>query len=108
MKKYFFWALLVLSCSTFFGQAPLGDDVTGELDKMVNIPNSPEAEAFSQYGNTAVSLYTGTPNKKDKFEFIYQDLGAYTEEHSSPHARHVTNVVSNIDELNKSNNIQNL
>ena len=33
-----------------------------ELAKMVSIPNSPEAEAFAQYGNTSVSLYTGTPN----------------------------------------------
>ncbi|WP_422349037.1 hypothetical protein [Flagellimonas sp.] len=33
-----------------------------ELAKMVQIPNSPEAEAFTKYGNTAVSLYTGVPN----------------------------------------------
>lgn len=33
-----------------------------ELAKMVQIPNSPEAEAFTKYGNTSVSLYTGTPN----------------------------------------------
>lgn len=32
-----------------------------ELLRMVKIPNSPEAESFTKYGNTSVSLYTGTP-----------------------------------------------
>jgi len=33
-----------------------------ELNKMVSIPNSPEAQAFISYGDIDVSLYTGTPN----------------------------------------------
>lgn len=37
-------------------------DFSAELQKLIRIPNSPEAEAFQRYGNTSVSLYTGTPN----------------------------------------------
>ncbi|MEM7381588.1 MAG: hypothetical protein AAF361_10390, partial [Bacteroidota bacterium] len=33
-----------------------------ELNKLVRIPNSPEAEAFSKYGDTNVSMYSGTPS----------------------------------------------
>lgn len=48
-----------------FGMA-LGQNVETmyqqELDKMVQIPNSPEARAFAKYGNSDVSLHTGTPN----------------------------------------------
>lgn len=33
----------------------------GLVSKMVNIPNSPEAQAFAKYGDTEVSLYTGVP-----------------------------------------------
>lgn len=33
-----------------------------ELNRMVNIPNSPEAQAFAKYGDIDVSLYSGTPN----------------------------------------------
>lgn len=33
-----------------------------ELNKMVRIPNSPEAEAFAKYGDIDVSMYSGTPN----------------------------------------------
>jgi hypothetical protein len=33
-----------------------------ELARMTSIPNSPEAQAFEKYGNTSVSMYTGTPN----------------------------------------------
>jgi len=39
-----------------------GFDYGGELSQMVNIPNSPEAAAFMQYGNTKVNLYVGAPN----------------------------------------------
>lgn len=37
------------------------DFYAGELSKMVNIPNSPEAEAFTKYGDNQVSLYSGIP-----------------------------------------------
>ncbi len=33
-----------------------------ELERMVKLPNTPEAEAFAKYGNTSVSMYSGTPN----------------------------------------------
>ena len=33
-----------------------------ELARMLKIPNTPEAQAFANYGNTSVSLYTGVPN----------------------------------------------
>ncbi len=33
-----------------------------ELARMAKIPNSPEAQAFTKYGSTSVSLYTGTPD----------------------------------------------
>ena len=37
-------------------------DVQKELERQIQIPNTPEAQAFEKYGNTSVSLYTGTPN----------------------------------------------
>ena len=37
-------------------------DYTKELQRVSSIPNSPEAAAFEKYGNTPVSLYTGTAN----------------------------------------------
>ncbi|MEM1338970.1 MAG: RHS repeat domain-containing protein [Bacteroidota bacterium] len=33
-----------------------------EVNKLVSIPNSPEAQAFAKYGDIDVSLYSGTPN----------------------------------------------
>ena len=33
-----------------------------ELERMVKVPNNPEATAFTKYGNTSVSMYSGTPN----------------------------------------------
>ncbi|MFT5892926.1 MAG: hypothetical protein ACI9Y7_003041, partial [Dokdonia sp.] len=37
-------------------------DYEAELNRSVPIPNSPEAEAFTQYGNTPVNMYAGSPN----------------------------------------------
>jgi len=37
-------------------------DPTAESGKLATIPNSPEAQAFTKYGNTSVNMYTGTPN----------------------------------------------
>ncbi|MEN1786377.1 MAG: hypothetical protein AAGF77_14760 [Bacteroidota bacterium] len=33
-----------------------------ELNKMVRIPNSPEAQAFAKYGDHSVDMYSGTPS----------------------------------------------
>ncbi len=33
-----------------------------ELHNYVEVPNSPEAAAFTKYGNTSINLYTGTPD----------------------------------------------
>lgn len=33
-----------------------------KIEDLVKIPNSPEAQAFTKYGNTKVNLYTGTPD----------------------------------------------
>jgi len=33
-----------------------------EAIRMAPVPNSPEAQAFTKYGNTPVNMYTGTPN----------------------------------------------
>jgi len=43
-------------------EAAEGFDYGSELSQMVNIPNSPEAAAFMQYGDTQVNLHSGTPN----------------------------------------------
>lgn len=37
-------------------------DYKSELQRMANIPNSPEAFAFTKYGDIPASLYTGSPN----------------------------------------------
>ena len=54
--------ILVISC---FSLTALGqeepDFYSGEVSKMVNIPNSPEAAAFAKYGDTQVSMFTGVP-----------------------------------------------
>ncbi len=56
--------LLTFLCTTFlvFSQNDPEIDYAGELVKSVEIPQSPEAAAFEKYGNTSVSMYTGTPN----------------------------------------------
>ncbi len=33
-----------------------------KIEELVKIPNSPEAQAFTKYGNTPVNLYTGSPD----------------------------------------------
>ncbi len=53
---------LLISCLTltmFAQEEP--DFYSGEVSKMVNIPNSPEAAAFAKYGDTQVSMFTGVP-----------------------------------------------
>lgn len=64
MKKFIVLSGLLLCCFHICAQD--GDDnpfnYDGELARVLNIPNSPEAEAFTKYGNTSVNMYTGTPN----------------------------------------------
>lgn len=61
-------SLLFLLCSVLYAQRGGGDqesqgfDYTKELERQVKIPNTPEAQAFAKYGNTSVSMYSGTPN----------------------------------------------
>lgn len=58
---------LILTLSSFIG---LGQDFEAKtdnysipgIDQLVQVPASPEAEAFTKYGNAPVSLYTGTPD----------------------------------------------
>ncbi|MEX0273466.1 MAG: RHS repeat domain-containing protein [Flavobacteriaceae bacterium] len=57
MNKFIAASVLLVGLVTY-GQKPYED----QLDRMLQIPNSPEAMAFQKYGNTPVSLYTGTPN----------------------------------------------
>ncbi|MEK6153610.1 RHS repeat domain-containing protein [Flavobacteriaceae bacterium 3-367] len=58
MKLLFFLGLGFAA----FGQQPTQDDFyQSEVNKLVNIPVSPEAAAYAQYGNTPVNLYSGIP-----------------------------------------------
>ncbi len=68
MKSLFYLIIIfilgILSC---YGQDDTGPNdssfnANAEIARMVNIPNSPEATAFTQYGNTSANMYTGTPN----------------------------------------------
>lgn len=34
----------------------------GSMDKIIEVPQSPEVAAFEKYGNLSANLYTGTPN----------------------------------------------
>jgi hypothetical protein len=39
-----------------------GFNTAAEINNQIKLPKSPEAEAFEKYGNTAVNLYSGTPD----------------------------------------------
>jgi len=55
-------SILLTYTSYSSGQEPTEEDFyKGEVSKMVNIPNSPEAEAFSKYGDIQVNMYAGVP-----------------------------------------------
>ncbi len=61
MKKVFLLLLLGMVC--FMAQAQTNlFDAAAELERVAGVPNAPEAEAFTKYGDIPVSLYTGTPN----------------------------------------------
>ena len=58
------FTLITVPClSPAFGQYQIGELGVTEPDfrRDMVIPPSPEAQAFAKYGNTPVSLYTGTP-----------------------------------------------
>ncbi|MEM9001567.1 MAG: hypothetical protein AAGB24_14995 [Bacteroidota bacterium] len=53
--------LLLWLCTTVV-QAQEAFDYGEELSKMATIPNSPEATAFAQYGDTGTDLHRGSPS----------------------------------------------
>lgn len=57
MKFKLFFAFIIIFINYCFSQ----EDVPN-VQQIIQVPNSPEATAFIKYGNTPVSLYTGTPN----------------------------------------------
>ncbi len=57
MKKI----VLIASLISTFVVSSQNMNYQKELERMVKIPNTPEAEAFTKYGNTSVSMYSGTP-----------------------------------------------
>lgn len=60
------WLSILLSVMVF--QTTVGQiydnsfNTVAETSKMAPTPNSPEAQAFTKYGDVPVSMYTGTPN----------------------------------------------
>jgi len=60
--------LLGLVLSTLMFQVSIGQiydnsfDPVSETSRMAPTPNSPEAQAFTKYGDISVSMYSGTPN----------------------------------------------
>jgi len=55
--------IILVSFMTFQANAQEVENLyQQELNKMVKIPNSPEAQAFAKYGDYNVSMYSGTPN----------------------------------------------
>ncbi|MEM7186813.1 MAG: hypothetical protein AAF466_09155 [Bacteroidota bacterium] len=59
MNKYLFLGLLFV---TAYGWSQNQANYSEQFSKLVQVPNSPEAEAFTQYGSYDVGLLTGTPN----------------------------------------------
>ncbi len=66
LKHNYYMCLLTILCTVLSLHAQETDsqasfDYESELNRSVSIPNSPEAEAFTQYGNTPVNMYAGSP-----------------------------------------------
>ncbi|MEW7291264.1 hypothetical protein [Aquimarina sp. 2304DJ70-9] len=59
MNKFICSMALLCCIAMGFSQEGTGFDYSKELQRIASIPNSPEAEAFTKYGNTPVRLYTG-------------------------------------------------
>lgn len=58
------WLAGILFCFAFKSFSQSGYDqfeVGTELNRLISAGNTPEASSFGKYGNTPVSLYTGTP-----------------------------------------------
>ena len=50
---------LIIIPLSVFAQEPM-NNFDYELERMVQIPNSPEVNEFMRYGDTSVNLYSGT------------------------------------------------
>lgn len=56
---------LIVACLFLVGTVAFAQEnfnAEGELGKMIQTPNSPEAQAFGGYGSVPINLRTGTPN----------------------------------------------
>lgn len=64
MKKYIILCFLLslIQSFTYSQETSEDDSYINELRRMVQIPNSPEAQEFTKYGEHSVSLYTGAPD----------------------------------------------
>jgi len=67
IRKIMLLTLLLGSLGVKVGFGQIDDDDVFSLqwpsmDQLIRTPNSPEATAFTKYGNTPVSLYTGRPD----------------------------------------------
>jgi len=62
IKVLFLSIFFPCSLYTALGQTSNEIDMySGEVTKMVNIPNSPQAQAFEKYGNSMINRYSGVP-----------------------------------------------
>lgn len=62
MKKIVFIFIIII---TQIGYTQITDESfnpEAEANRLAKTPNSPEAQAFTKYGNTPVNMYTGAPN----------------------------------------------
>lgn len=67
MKNQFFthcfFALFFIAFQMSYGQIyDSSFNYAAESMRLTPVPNSPEAQAFTKYGDTPVNMYTGTPN----------------------------------------------
>lgn len=62
--KHFFLVLFFACCAVGTGQGESSGSglEAPDVNSLVSVPNSPEAEAFARYGNIPISYYTGKPN----------------------------------------------
>lgn len=57
-------SFLFVNATVIFAQQGVGseqDIYEGEVSKMITVPNSPEAQAFTKYGDGEVNMFSGTP-----------------------------------------------
>ena len=61
--KHILYCLLILVGRMLYAQEETPQfTAQREIDKTVKLPGTPEAQAFTKYGNTPVNMYTGTPD----------------------------------------------